>query len=729
MWITPELHATILGGATISALLFSGFILARNPQSTPARMHAVYGGVAAWWFFCMAMVATSGNTEEVQRWSRLAHLAIGMFPAVMYHLNVATAGRSHEHRTGVRVHYGLSVAVTVFCVSWPDLLATPHQYSWGPYPSYTLWGLVPVSLILMTFIQVLWIYRKLLEDAGQGTAYREKARAFYHGNAIAALAMVDFFPVFGLALYPFGFAVMTLMNAATAFGSVRYRLIEITAEYAAEPILETLPDGVLVVDSEGLIRVANEAAARIFGSEVAALINRPVAETVSEPELLKYFTLPITSSVPEREVSFEGGEDRLVMRLSDALLHDQAGEPVARVWVLHDLTDQRVAEAEKDRLEGWIRHNQKLETLGVMAGGIAHDFNNILAAILGSADIARTKLSNGFDAEKELGAIATASQRAAELTKQLLTYAGRGATVEVPVSLNALTLDITDLMKTAISKKAVLELQLAEDLPLVLGDESQLSQVILNLVTNASDALGNDSGSITLSTGTLQAVDESAASSQSEFVSLVVTDTGAGMDQETLDRMFDPFFTTKFTGRGLGLATVMGIVKAHGGRIRVDSTPGQGTTLTVALPPAPAGTTQASTVEATTSGFRGSGLALVADDEPTVRLIAHHMLEQVGFSVIDAADGQEAIDLAFAHKSEIRLILLDVTMPKMNGKEAFAQIRAVVPEVPIVFMTGYSESAIAELIADHRTAFLPKPFRAEALMQKLHEVMPSVAQV
>lgn len=721
MYLTPELHSILLGCASIAGIGYSGLILARNPVSAPARMHAVYGATASWWFFCMAMVAGSEGTDQLMFWSRLAHLAIGMLPALIFHLNVLTAAVAHEHRTGIWLHYGIGIAVTTFCLTWPTLFSGTHLYSWGPYPAYTAWGLIPIGYLAVSFIEILLIYRKAIRRSEPETAYREKASAFYHGNIIAAVAMVDFFAVYGIGIYPFGFALITLLHVATLLGAVRYRLIEITPEFAAEKILNTLQESVLVADSIGIVRLANNSSAQLLQRDMDQLINQPITKVVSDAELLKVLSLPINEKQPAQELHFSN-EDRKpnYVRITNALLHDQMGASVARIWVIHDLTDQKTAEAEKDRLEGWIQHNQKFETLGVMAGGIAHDFNNLLAAIVGSADIALDRMGSDSIIDEELQTIISASEKAADLTNQMLTYAGEMPLEKAPVDLNNLTRDIVGLMRSAISRKAHLNFELTEPLPRVLADKSQMDQVILNLITNASDALDDKPGDIKLRTGLLcDPIDLEHAVSGTSYVFVEVSDSGVGMDSNTKQHLFDPFYSTKFAGRGLGLATVAGIVKSHQGLIRVESELATGTRFTVAFPVVENNSATEALANDQTEDQSPSGVALVADDEPEVRNVAGRMLATAGYTVVGVNDGAEAVEVFESRQHEISLVLLDLTMPNMDGNEAYRRIRSRSSTVPIILMSGYKESGVTDIASGEHTAFLHKPFRSKALNKKL----------
>ncbi len=725
--MTAELHTLLLSVATLTALLFAGLILARNPQSTSARLHAVYGALAAWWFFCMAMIASADSVDAVQFWARLVHLGIGSLVGVAYHLNVTTAGIAHRHRGRIVAHYAVAGCIVVFGIAFPNLLLAPQQYAWGPYPTYSLWGLVPVSALALVVIEVIWLYRPAIADANPDTAHFQKLMAFYRGNCLVALALVDFLPAFGVPVYPFGYLLLTLLNIATMFGSIRYRLIDVTPEFAAATVLTELPDGVLVIDSQGLVRYVNPAGAHMLGQSVADLMYAQFEQRAPAP------LLPMTDAWLDEpdghEVSFESvGDGRVyTVRISGAVLRDQAGARVGNVWLLHDLTEQRRVEAEKDELLGWAKHGQKLETLGVMAGGVAHDFNNLLTVILGNAELA---LARGVDDQgrRELQAILTATQRAADLAGQMLTYAGQGARGHTQIDLNSLTEEINALLHSALSRKAVLELDFMPGLPRVRGDRGQLCQVVMNLVTNASDALDGRVGTITVRTGILDrdAAQQLGASAPRDYVTLEVIDTGVGMDAGTLERMFDPFFTTKLAGRGLGLANVVAIVESHGGRIRVSSKPGEGTHVTVALPACDEAD-DIDALPAVRADHRGAGTVLLADDEDSVRAATAAMLQALGYDVIEARDGSEALRVFGERRHSLAAALLDRSMPGPGGREVLAGIRALAPEFPVVLMSGYGTADGGGDSHDPYTRLLAKPFRHAQLAECLEALLRTTA--
>ncbi len=399
--------------------------------------------------------------------------------------------------------------------------------------------------------------------------------------------------------------------------------------------------------------------------------------------------------------------------------------------IVRDMTERKEAEEERKRLESQIQHAQKLESLGVLTGGIAHDFNNLLTSVLGHADLALMKLSSESPALKYVQQIQTATVRAAELTNQMLAYSGKGKFVVQELDLNRLIREMTHLLEVSISKSVILKYNLHPDLPSINADATQVRQVIMNLITNASESIGNSSGVVTLDTGIVAAdrdyfvgayLDENLPDGSYVFVE--VTDTGTGMDEGVRHRIFDPFFTTKFTGRGLGLAAVLGIVRGHRGAIKIYSEPGKGTSFKVLFPASGPFAANVESERVALSNWRGSGTVLVADDEESVRTVAKQMLEQFGFDVILTKDGRDAVDVFRRRSTEIVTVLLDMTMPDVDGHAAFAEIRRIVPDARVILMSGYNEhDATTRFAGKGLAGFIQKPFRLDALIDKVREVL------
>ena len=403
---------------------------------------------------------------------------------------------------------------------------------------------------------------------------------------------------------------------------------------------------------------------------------------------------------------------------------------VRAVGIFSDITDRKRAEQERLEMERRLLHAQKLESIGVLAGGIAHDFNNILAGIMGYAELLKRSLPPSEPAQADIDVIKNSVQRAADLTRQMLAYSGKGKIVVESVDLSRVVEDTKKMLAISVSKKATLTYDLAADLPMIQADASQMYQVVMNLVINASEALGEQGGLIAVSSNAIRYdVKDRVGMILGEdlpeglCVCLEIADSGCGMDRETVARIFDPFFTTKFTGRGLGLAAVHGIVRGHKGAIQVLSEPGEGTRFRV-LFPARGTARSAAGSDSTAGAWHGSGMVLVVDDEEIVRNLANRMIEQAGFSVLTAHDGEEAIRLYRKHRDEIDCVVLDLTMPKMNGEETFCALREIRPDVRVILSSGYPEAEATERFAGHGLAgFIQKPYRFDTLMAKIREAV------
>ncbi|MGK2964986.1 MAG: PAS domain S-box protein, partial [Tepidiformaceae bacterium] len=413
-----------------------------------------------------------------------------------------------------------------------------------------------------------------------------------------------------------------------------------------------------------------------------------------------------------------------------ATLIDLGGRPVSLASAV-DLTDRHLAEEERRRFDQQVQHAQKLESLGILAGGIAHDFNNLLVGVLGNAGLALMELPPDSPARRTITDIETAAKRAADLTRQMLAYSGKGQFVVETVDLSNVVREMAALLEVSISKRVTVRYDFPAGLPHIEADATQLRQVIMNLLTNASDAIGDGDGLITVRTGTFFADRAYLAETyldnelpEGTYVSLEVSDTGSGMDPETRARIFDPFFSTKFTGRGLGLAAVLGIIRGHRGAIKVYSEPGRGTTFRVLFPPAEsAGPAPSAPAEATRLWSDG-GTILIVDDDYAVRSVTARMLELAGFSTIIAEDGNRALELFDLHKESIDLVLLDLTMPGMDGEQTFRALRLRQPSIRVVLTSGYSEQdATNRFVGEGLAGFLQKPFRHQDLIDTLREVL------
>jgi PAS domain S-box-containing protein len=396
---------------------------------------------------------------------------------------------------------------------------------------------------------------------------------------------------------------------------------------------------------------------------------------------------------------------------------DEERTPVEIVGLSRDISERKRNEEERLRMEEQMLHVQKLESMGVLAGGIAHDFNNILTTIVGNADLALMRLAPESPVVEHLHHIEKAAGRASDLAKQMLAYSGKGRFVIESIDLNRLIEEMLHMLEVSISKKSILRLDLHRPLPTVDGDATQLRQIIMNLVINASEAVGDKSGVISITTGCMQCdrnylkdvwLDENL--SDGLYVFVEIADSGCGMDKGTMKRIFDPFFTTKFAGRGLGMAAVLGIVRGHKGAIKVYSEPGKGSSFKLLIP-AENRPLELFDPEGGDVVWQGSGTVLLVDDEETIRALGQEMLQELGFQVEVAEDGRHALEIYRRGDTAFSLVILDLTMPHMDGEQTLRELRRLDPGVKIVISSGYNEHEVTQkFLGKGLSGFIQKPY-------------------
>lgn len=398
-----------------------------------------------------------------------------------------------------------------------------------------------------------------------------------------------------------------------------------------------------------------------------------------------------------------------------------------------DISEQKRAEERRLEFEARMQQAQKMESLGVLTGGIAHDFNNLLVAILGNADLARMDTPEDAPAYERLERVITASKQATELCKQMLAYSGHGRIEVKRINLNRVIGEMRDLLKSSATHLVSLDIDTGTNLPDIEADASQIRQVALNLVTNAAEATGDNGGTVTIRTGVdrydaerLAAIAPGERLPGGEYVFIEVKDDGCGMDEETRRRMFDPFFTTKFIGRGLGLAATLGIIRSHRGAAEVRSELNKGTTVKVMFPSAGAAEEKKSGSRAGESRLEGGGTILLVDDEEDVRKVGSLMLARCDFSVVTAEDGEKAVEAVSKNGQSFVCVILDMTMPKVSGIQAFAEIKKIRPDLPVLVSSGYSEEDVYLKFKDQRPdGFVAKPYELASLKSTLSEIIGS----
>ena len=498
----------------------------------------------------------------------------------------------------------------------------------------------------------------------------------------------------------------------------------IASEQRFRELFENVADPVYIADMTGKIIAANDQACHELCYSPDELLSRNISDldAVDDEEMV---SARLRGFSPSSSVTFES-----VHRRKDGTtfpaevkvrLIDFDNRP-AVIGVARNISERKKAEEERIKLEQQLLHAQKLESLGVLAGGIAHDFNNILTSIIGNNELALMRLSPESPALENLQRIEASAVRAADLARQMLAYSGKGKFVIESIDLNRLLKEMGHMLEVAISKRVLLRYNLARELPAVEVDATQIRQIIMNLVINGSEAIGDRDGVIAISTGSLECKEDYLKEAwlidpipEGSYVAIEVSDTGCGMDKATLSRIFDPFFTTKFTGRGLGMAAVLGIVRSHKGAIKVYSEPGRGTTFKVLLPAAGESPAGAAGTEPEADAWQGQGVVLLVDDEDDIRTIGTEFLHELGFEVITARDGCEALEMYQAHR-DIALVLLDLTMPRMDGEQCFRELRRIDPSVKVIMSSGFSEHEVSrKFVGKGLAGLIQKPYKLSGL--------------
>jgi len=501
------------------------------------------------------------------------------------------------------------------------------------------------------------------------------------------------------------------------------------AEARYRRLFETARDGIMILDATTCEIVdVNPFTERLLGYRREDLVNR------------KFWEIESTRNVPNLRGLLEQVRDRGVLRLDDITLRAKDGSnlEVEMIATTHLEGERRAIQlnmrdvSERKKFERELQETQKLESLGILAGGIAHDFNNLLTGILGNASLALVDTPPELPIRGRLREIVNISERAGFLTRQMLAYAGRGRFITAMIDLGALVREISTLVRTSIPKSVDVKLDLAPNLPRIEADPAQIQQVIMNLVINGAEAVGEgEAGTVTVRTS-LRELDASEAaelftsepSEAGSYIQMEVIDTGSGMDETTRARIFDPFFTTKFTGRGLGLAAVQGIIRRHRGVIRVYSTPGHGTTFLILIPARSATVREHRIRVEQHAPIAAGSVALIIDDEKTILSFAEATLVREGMKVLTAANGKAGVDMFRAHKDEVSVILLDLQMPVLGGEQAYPLLKELNPDVPVILSSGFDESeAVRKCSELHPAAFLQKPYPAERLVEVVSEAL------
>jgi two-component system cell cycle sensor histidine kinase/response regulator CckA len=526
----------------------------------------------------------------------------------------------------------------------------------------------------------------------------------------------------------------------------RRRVLDQLSESLERSRVLTQATGELVIESdfEGRVTYASEVCEELLGYPAQELVGTTPIALLFHPDDAEPTVAAFLDAV-DAEAHFETPPFRMRHRdgrwrwfVTSGVPYRRAEGEMRMLSITRDVTLRLRDEQERREFSEQMQQVQRLESLGVMAGGIAHDFNNLLTPILGEASLAILDLPESSPVRARLEKIRSAAQRAAGLTNQMLAYAGRRPLVAESLDLSSLVREVGQLLETPVSGRGSLSIEIPTNLPAVVGDATQITQVALNLITNAAEAVSAPNGRIWVRAGVLGSEEiprsalfpgeagEAIRPEPGPYLFFEVEDDGCGMDEATRSRIFDPFFTTKFTGRGLGLAAVLGIVRGHRGAIDIESAPGKGTRFRVLLPAAHPESVGAASTRESPDDSRVRGTVLVVDDDEGVRALVEETLRRAGIAAVSATDGDEAISLFERGPDDIDVVLLDRTMPASGGAACFEALRRIRPSVPIVLMSGYAPEHAAEgMTEDALSGFLQKPFLPETLIERIREALAS----
>ncbi|PWU07292.1 MAG: hypothetical protein C5B51_10315 [Terriglobia bacterium] len=491
--------------------------------------------------------------------------------------------------------------------------------------------------------------------------------------------------------------------------------------------MDNSPLAVVEFDPQFHVTRWSKEAERIFGWGADEIVGRTIEEMgwvyEDDADLVRQVSQDMFDGTRPRNLNRNRNyrKDGRVIECEwyNSAIYDSEGKMSSILSQVLDVTERKQSEER-------LRQAQKMESLGLLAGGVAHDFNNLLVGVIGNASLAQEMLPPDHPATALMGNVIKTGEQAAHLTRQMLAYSGKGQFLLEVLDLSAMVNEINDLVRPSISKKVVLHLDLEQQVPPIEADRGQVQQILMNLVINAAEAIGSGNGIVTVRTG-VQIVDgqyhrlhlETVDLRPGEYVLLEVCDTGCGMADDVKAKMFDPFFSTKFTGRGLGLAAVAGIVRGHKGAIVVSSEPGRGSSLTVLFPPATRPIEQRQSA-APSALAQSAGVVLVVDDEEVVRDMANRALARHGYTVLVAHDGATAIDLFKRHRGDIELVLLDLSMPGLSGEETLRELRKIQPEARVLVSSGYSETEAMTMFRGQRVSgFIQKPYTSAGIAHKV----------
>jgi two-component system, cell cycle sensor histidine kinase and response regulator CckA len=722
--------------------LLTGVMLYRREWSSRAgQVLMAVMATLGFWFATAGMLYLSADASTALLWARICYVAIPLLPSALYLYSSVGLRFYDRQKILVWLSFLAGIVFIVLAYNTDLLLEGVRKYWWGYYPVYGVAGSVFLGYYGLVIIVGQVQFRAVLHATARGTLYHGRALMSAIALGVMSTAAVDFPAKYGVALYPFGYVSALAFIALVVMMERRYRIVYMTPAFASGQILETMQGAVLVADVDGSLEVGNKAAGELLGYTEAELLELSFGDVFASQSGWRTVLDKLTAGEPVRTHEtvwrLKSGQTVDVSLSASLIREGKNPSPLGIVMAALDITDRKRAEAALKKSEEQLRQSQKMEAIGQLAGGIAHDFNNMLTAIIGNSALALATMPETDTNRGLIVDIHEVGERAAVLTKQILAFSRRQVLKPEVLSLNQVVADLEPLLRRSIGEDVALRLNLAPDLRPSEVDRNQIGQVVLNLAVNARDAMPSG-GHLVVETANADFGEplnrRHPEIDPGEYVALIVTDNGCGMDATVRAKLFEPFFTTKPKGKGtgLGLSTVFGIVKQSGGAVYVYSEPGLGSTFKVYMPVAKQATRPGTGTQVpsergrvTQVAGRAGGRIMVVEDEPQVRNLIVRVLSAAGYEVKAAGSAERVEALLGTAGYEPDMLVTDVVLPGgIDGRQVADRLSSRFPGLPVLFMSGYTKDAVVhDGRLDEGIEFLEKPFTPDALLQRVRDVL------
>jgi PAS domain S-box-containing protein len=722
------------------SIFLGTFVLYQNPKNKINRLFFLLCLIICYTAFAEFGLRYASSIDDAYAWLKIGVLWPFAFPAMLHFTLYFTENtKSLKSKLVYLAAYIIALATVILNMTIGFITHEPIKAFWGwtyKTPERTLfqiiYGCYIGIIIFLSFYLCLRYYLKTNESSKKNQA-KYVTIGFFISFIIGFIAE-GLLPSLKVQFPELSSSGFVITSGLIAYAIIKYRLFMLTPLVAAENIISTMvgylallnPDGKILNVNQSLISTLKYKSDELIGMPAEALFAEKGEfakirnEIIGNDKIINYETKYISKHNNPIDVSING-----------SVIKTGSGETIGFVITAYDITERKKSEIEKEKLQHQLFQSGKMAAIGTLSGGIAHDFNNILAAITGNAQLIKLDAPRESEQYKLSDIIERSAQRGAELTQKLLALSSHVKMVTSPVILNDIIHELAGLLKRTIEKISTIEAYLAPDLCYTKVDNTQIYQVFLNICINAKEAMiPRGGGKLIIETGNKEFSEEDKINypdaKPGKYVIVSISDTGIGMDEETIERVFEPFFTSKdkSQGHGLGLAMAFGIVKSHNGFIKVYSEKGKGTCFKIYLPALEEEKIKESRYETTRILLKGHGTILLIDDESAIRELGKSILERFGYKVILAQDGKEGMELYQARKYEINLVMLDLVMPNWDGKRTLIELKKINPAVKVLIASGYSSNeTLQELASSGISGFIQKPFAIKELLEKINKIL------